>query len=101
MSVRKWDFETNEYREFMVDKHAWECPLCGQIHHGDTRPDECMVCLAPGHAFKEVRPKKYMSANEPHRTRAGKAFARETGKDEEQWNRCIKNWRSWAHPKPA
>ncbi len=101
MSVQKWDLETNEYREFMGDTHAWECPLCGQIHHGDTRPDECAVCLAPGHAFKEVWPKKYIPTGESPRTGDEKVFSRETGKDEEQWNRCTKSWRSLAHPKPA
>jgi rubrerythrin len=32
----------------------WMCKVCGYIHEGDTPPDECPLCGAPGTQFEKV-----------------------------------------------
>ena len=32
-------------------KTKWVCPLCGYIHYGDTPPEKCPLCGAPGNTF--------------------------------------------------
>ena len=32
----------------------WRCPICGYIHEGDTAPEFCPQCKAPGAKFVEV-----------------------------------------------
>ena len=32
-------------------KTKWVCPLCGYIHYGDTPPEKCPLCGAPGSTF--------------------------------------------------
>ncbi len=32
----------------------WVCPVCGYIHEGDTPPEFCPQCKAPGSKFKEM-----------------------------------------------
>ena len=29
----------------------WVCPICGYVHEGDTPPEACPVCKAPGAKF--------------------------------------------------
>ncbi|MCR5389824.1 MAG: NADH peroxidase [Lachnospiraceae bacterium] len=29
----------------------WVCPICGYVHEGDTPPESCPVCKAPGEKF--------------------------------------------------
>jgi rubrerythrin len=31
----------------------WICPVCGYVHTGDTPPEVCPQCKAPGSKFKE------------------------------------------------
>ena len=26
----------------------WVCPVCGYVHEGDTPPEKCPLCNAPG-----------------------------------------------------
>ena len=33
------------------EKTKWICPLCGYVHYGDTPPDVCPLCGAPGEVF--------------------------------------------------
>ena len=33
------------------EKTKWICPLCGYVHYGDTPPDVCPLCGAPGAVF--------------------------------------------------
>ena len=30
------------------------CPVCGYVHEGDTPPEFCPVCKAPGSTFKKI-----------------------------------------------
>ena len=101
MSFEKWEYETNGYKEFMDDTHAWRCTLCGDIHHGDTPPEECPYCLAPGHSFKEVWPKRDMPIRRDPPAYEIKALPDGERKDDGEWIRSIKNWKSWAHLKPV
>jgi rubredoxin len=32
----------------------FRCPVCGYVHSGDTAPDFCPVCKAPGDSFVEI-----------------------------------------------
>ena len=32
----------------------FRCPVCGYVHTGDTAPDFCPVCKAPGDSFVEI-----------------------------------------------
>lgn len=32
-------------------KTKWTCPLCGYVHTGDTPPEKCPLCGAPGNTF--------------------------------------------------
>ncbi|HRX58400.1 MAG TPA: NADH peroxidase [Eubacteriales bacterium] len=36
----------------------FRCPVCGYIHTGETPPDVCPVCGAPGSSFVEVAPER-------------------------------------------
>ena len=29
----------------------WVCPVCGYVHEGDTPPEACPICKAPGEKF--------------------------------------------------
>lgn len=31
----------------------WVCPICGYVHEGDTPPESCPVCKAPGEKFNK------------------------------------------------
>ena len=32
----------------------FRCPVCGYVHTGDTPPEFCPVCHAPGDSFVEI-----------------------------------------------
>ena len=38
------------------------CPICGYVHEGDSAPDFCPVCKAPGHTFKVQEGEKTWAA---------------------------------------
>ena len=33
----------------------WVCSVCGYVHEGDTPPDVCPTCKAPGSKFSEMK----------------------------------------------
>ena len=33
----------------------WVCPVCGYVHEGDTPPEKCPLCNAPGSKFTEMK----------------------------------------------
>lgn len=35
-------------------KKKFICPVCGYIHEGETAPDKCPICGAPGSKFQEL-----------------------------------------------
>lgn len=35
-------------------KKKFRCPVCGYVHEGDSAPEKCPVCGAPGSKFVEV-----------------------------------------------
>lgn len=101
MAFEKWDYETNGYRNFMGDAHAWKCSLCGDVYHGDTPPVECPYCLAPGYTYQEIWPIKQVPVNTEPIPNRMKALSKEERKDEGQWSRSIKSLKLSAHLKPA
>ena len=50
----------------------WVCPVCGYIHEGDTAPEFCPVCKAPGEKFTEQ--KSNLSWAAEHVLGVGKQF---------------------------
>ena len=47
------ELKNEENKEMVEDekKTKWVCPLCGYIHYGDTPPEKCPLCGAPGNTF--------------------------------------------------
>jgi hypothetical protein len=101
MAYRSWEFGTREYRESVQYRHAWECPLCGELFHGDRVPDECPVCMAPGSSFIRVTPENTPPAPERVPVHEHGEAGAYTRKDGSQWSMSIKSWRLWAHPRPV
>ncbi|MBP5238111.1 MAG: NADH peroxidase [Clostridia bacterium] len=48
----------------------FRCPICGYIHEGDTPPESCPVCKAPGSKFVELEETRVWAAE--HVVGAGK-----------------------------
>ena len=40
----------------------WVCPVCGYVHEGDTPPEKCPLCKAPGEKFTEMKGEKTWAA---------------------------------------
>ena len=40
----------------------WVCPVCGYVHEGDTPPEKCPLCKAPGSKFTEMKGEKTWAA---------------------------------------
>ena len=40
----------------------WVCPVCGYVHEGDTPPEKCPLCNAPGSKFTEMKGEKNWAA---------------------------------------
>ena len=40
----------------------WVCPVCGYVHEGDTPPEKCPLCGAPGSKFIEQAAEKVWAA---------------------------------------
>ena len=40
----------------------FRCPICGYIHEGDTPPESCPVCKAPGSKFVELEETRVWAA---------------------------------------
>ncbi|MCI6269284.1 MAG: NADH peroxidase [Clostridiales bacterium] len=40
----------------------WVCPVCGYVHEGDTPPEKCPLCNAPGCKFTEMKGEKTWAA---------------------------------------
>lgn len=50
INTEEFKNEENENIETTSDT-KWICPLCGYVHSGETPPDKCPLCGAPGDIF--------------------------------------------------
>jgi rubrerythrin len=50
----------------------WVCPVCGYVHEGDTPPEKCPICKAPGEKFTKQAEELTWAAE--HVVGVGKVF---------------------------
>lgn len=95
MAVRKWEFESDEERALTMARHAWKCPLCGDVRPGNAPPEECAYCLAPGYAFRQISPPVPAPHGRPVRSGEGTRLSPVLRRDESLWTSLIK-YPSWS-----
>ena len=51
----------------------WVCPVCGYVHEGDTPPEFCPQCKAPGSKFTELKESEKLVFADEHKVGIAKA----------------------------